>query len=134
MKIKFEEIPTNYIKKNLLVNKMICTSCNSCVVKPMLNKYFGVCEICDARNFFIKFDSVQSFILNNVSEKKYIYGSYNNGKTTLSAFSFFRHLITIPGSHILAISNTLKQLFGTNKKELLKFFLKEDFVIFNEDR
>lgn len=121
-------------QNTIMENSGYCVRCGN-KVEIMDNKYFGVCEDCGCRKYFIKLSSWQQLANQQQGITQFIfYSPVGTGDTTANTFRVWKKMIEVPAYWILVMAGSESQLDETAKKELDKFFLDSDFEIKNQKK
>jgi len=135
--VNFITVTNNRIK----VEDLIISNIKPCFIKDCLGKivkvsgtFYGYCNVCGSYSYFFTPTPFQEHYINNDDFPILInIGHFGSGKTTMNAAKVARHMLSITNSYVIALAQTLEQLIGVAKVELLKF-IPDRLIVKNTDR
>ena len=111
-----------------------CPTCGMETIKKSRGKWIGKCGTCGHIHNFLYPTPAQFVLIQLRAKILNMFGGTGSGKTTVSSSIISETMRVKPGVKVVAFAQTEDQLNNTGKEELIKFFYKNEFIKFNNDR
>jgi len=128
---KFHKITNVAYRTNLITH---CGNCGNPEIRCKTGAFYGVCNRCDAVNWYFNPTEMQQLMIDDDSMIKIKCAVVRSGKTVGSVYEMCMHAFNIKSAVVLCLAPTIKQVEQIIRPEILKFIAPKDILELSNER